>query len=92
MQNTALSLLVLAVLMIIGILLSKIGRDSNSGSWKDEVLNTQLHGEMFLRFILGTIILVGAALKLGYLTYGLAGLPIFLIKGTKSLEDENDSI
>lgn len=27
-----------------------------------------------------------------YQTYGMAGLPIFLIKGTKSLEAENDEI
>jgi len=35
---------------------------------------------------------LGAILKIIYQTYGMAGLPMFLIKGTKSLEKENDEI
>jgi len=31
-------------------------------------------------------------LKLSYQAYGMAGLPIYLIKGTKSLEAESDEI
>ena len=34
----------------------------------------------------------GAILKVIYQSYGLAGLPVFLIKGTKSLEAENSEI
>jgi len=38
------------------------------------------------------IIGLGALLKLIYQTYGMAGIPILLIKGTKSLEAENKEI
>lgn len=45
-----------------------------------------------MRFTLCAIISFGALLKLTYQSYGMAGLPIFLIKGTKSLEAESDEI
>ena len=34
----------------------------------------------------------GFALNAVYLSFGMTGLPIMLIKGTKSLEDENDEV
>ena len=55
-------------------------------------METKQYGEPLLRFTLTVIISLGAILKLSYQTYGMTGLPIFLIKGTKSLEDENDEI
>jgi len=64
----------------------------NIHKWKDEVMSTTQYGETFLSFTLCTIISLGALLKLGYQTYGMTGLPILLIFGTKSLEDENDEI
>jgi hypothetical protein len=45
-----------------------------------------------MRFTLSAIISFGAILKVIYQSYGLAGLPVFLIKGTKSLEAENSEI
>jgi len=45
-----------------------------------------------MRFTLSAIISFGAILKIIYQSYGLAGLPVFLIKGTKSLEAENSEI
>lgn len=36
--------------------------------------------------------LLGSVLNAVYLTFGMTGLPILLIKGTKSLEDENDEV
>lgn len=53
---------------------------------------TSQHGEPLIRFALTAIIFIGALLMLTFQTYGMTGLPIFLIKGTKSLEDENDEI
>lgn len=64
----------------------------NIHKWKVEVMSTTQYGETFLSFTLCTIIILGAVLKLCYQTYGMAGLPILLIMGTKSLEDENDEI
>jgi hypothetical protein len=55
-------------------------------------MSTSQYGEPFLRFTLCAIISVGAVLKLVYHSYGMAGLPVFLIKGTKSLEAENNEI
>jgi hypothetical protein len=55
-------------------------------------MGTYRYGEPIIRFALTVIISLGALLKLVYQTYGMTGLPIFLIKGTKSLEDENDEI
>jgi hypothetical protein len=64
----------------------------NVNNWKNQVMQTTQYGEPFLRFTLCGIISLGAILKLVYQSYGMAGLPIFLIKGTKSLEAENDEI
>jgi len=55
-------------------------------------MDTSQYGESFLRFTLTTIICFGAILNLMYQSYGMAGLPVYLIKGTKSLEAENDEI
>lgn len=64
----------------------------NVDTWKNQVMQTTQYGEPFLRFTLCAIISLGAILKVVYQSYGMAGLPIFLIKGTKSLEAENDEI
>ena len=64
----------------------------NIDSWSNQLMNTHQYGEPFLRFTLTAIIPLGAVLKLSYQAYGMAGLPIYLIKGTKSLEAESDEI
>jgi len=51
-----------------------------------------LYGENFIRFIIALIIIAGAVLKVVYNSYGLASLPMLLIKGTRSLEDEKEVI
>ena len=61
-------------------------------SWKNQVMDSSQYGEPFLMFTITTIITLGAILKIIYQTYGMAGLPMFLIKGTKSLEKENNEI
>lgn len=42
--------------------------------------------------ILAGMMLLGSILNAVYLSFGMTGLPILLIKGTKSLEDENDEV
>jgi hypothetical protein len=42
--------------------------------------------------VLALVILGGAVLKTGYQAYGMAGIPIMLIRGTKSLEAEENEI
>lgn len=61
-------------------------------NWKEQVMQTTQFGEPFLRFTLTAIISIGALLKLIYLSYGLAGLPLYLIRGTRSLESESNEI
>lgn len=42
--------------------------------------------------ILAGIVFLGSVLNAVYLAFGMTGLPILLIKGTKSLEDESDEV
>jgi len=42
----------------------KVG-DTNH-TWKDDLLDTSNHTEAFLRFVLGTIIIAGSVLRIGY--------------------------
>lgn len=56
------------------------------------MLDSTQYGEPFLRFTLTAIMTIGAFLNLVYLSYGMAGLPMYLIKGTRSLESENTEI
>ena len=72
--------------------MSNVATSTSIDAWKSSILSTQEYGESFLRFILTVIICLGAFLKLIYQSYGMAGLPIFLIKGTKSLEAESTEI
>lgn len=67
-------------------------RHTSIDSWKASILSTSEYGEPFLRFILTAIISLGAFFQIMYQSYGMAGLPIYLIKGTKSLEAENTEI
>jgi len=45
-----------------------------------------------MNLIIACMVLVGSVLNAIYLAYGMTGLPFLLIKGTKSLEDENDEV
>jgi hypothetical protein len=60
--------------------------------WKKHVMDQDLYGEKFLRFFLMLILLAGSLLKVLYSTYGLAGLPMLLIRGRRSLEDEGKAL
>lgn len=61
-------------------------------NFENKIMDTRQYGEPLVRFALTVLISLGAVLKLTYQTYGMTGLPILLIKGTKSLEDESDEI
>ena len=45
-----------------------------------------------MNLILAIMVSFGSVLNTVYLTFGMTGLPLLLIKGTKSLEDENDEV
>jgi len=60
--------------------------------WKKQIFDKDQYGETFIRFIITLIILAGAVVKLLYNSYGMAGLPLLLIKGQRSLEDEKDAL
>ncbi|CDW85588.1 UNKNOWN [Stylonychia lemnae] len=61
-------------------------------SWKKQIFDTNQYGETFVRFIVTLMIFIGAIFKLLYNSYGMASMPLLLIKGQKSLEDERDAI
>jgi hypothetical protein len=60
--------------------------------WKQQIFDKSQYGETFLRFIITLIIAAGALIKLIYSSYGMAALPMFLIKGQRSLEDEKNAV
>ena len=68
------------------------GRDTDLSAWKNCILSSYQYGEPFLRFTLTAFISIGAFLNIIYQSYGMAGLPIVLIKGLKSLETEATEI
>lgn len=45
-----------------------------------------------MSLILAGMVFLGSVLNAVYLSFGMTGLPLLLIKGTKSLEDENDEV
>lgn len=82
----------LAVLMVASYVVSKTDAKLSSKEiveqWKTDIFDKSKYGETFIRFIITLIITAGAIVKILYNAYGMAALPLFLIKGTRSLEDE----
>lgn len=60
--------------------------------WKQQIFDKTQYGETYIRFIITLIILSGAVVKVVYNSYGMAALPMFLIKGQRSLEDEREAV
>jgi Fe2+ transport system protein B len=86
-------LLVLAALLVASYILSKTKFSSSTSTdvmeqWKQQIFDRSQYGETFIRFIITLIIAAGALIKVVYNSYGMASLPIFLIRGQRSLEDE----
>lgn len=50
-------------------------------NWKHQLMDNLQKDESSLRFVLTTIICIGSILNVIYMSYGLAGLPILLLKG-----------
>lgn len=67
---------------------------------KNQIYHTLLNDFMtahqnlsqLMNMILALMMFFGQVLNAVYLTFGMSGLPLLLIKGTKSLEDENDEV
>ena len=87
---------VLAVMIVISFVLSQTqfdkGRKEVVDQWKQQIFDKDQYGETFIRFIVTCIITCGAVVKLVYNAYGMAALPVMLIKGTRSLEDEKQAV
>lgn len=56
-------------------------REDIVDQWKKQIFDKNQYGETFIRFIITLIITVGGFVKLLYNSYGMASLPILLIKG-----------
>lgn len=50
-------------------------------NWKHQLMDNLQEDESSLRFVVTTLILLGSILNCIYMTYGMAGLPVQLIKG-----------
>lgn len=76
----------LCILMITSYILSKTKfsdkkREDIVDQWKKQIFDKNQYGETFIRFIITLIITLGGFVKLLYNSYGMASLPILLIKG-----------
>ncbi len=98
-KQTLVYLGVLAVLMVASYILSKTKFSQVTTSqeivdqWKRQIFDRAQFGEPLLRFLVTLVISVGALLKVLYCSYGLASLPVFLVRGGKrSLEDEREAV
>lgn len=60
--------------------------------WIKELFDVDHVGEQALSFCISTILTFGAVFWFIYGAYGLSALPIYLIKGTKSLEEEKNEV
>ena len=60
--------------------------------WKKQIFDKEQYGETFIRFIITLVITAGAIVKLLYNSYGMAAMPLLLIKGQRSLEDERNVV
>lgn len=59
-------------------------------NWKHQLMDNLQEDESSLRFVLTTIICLGSVLNCIYMTYGMAGLPVQLIKGQIDLEPTSE--
>eukprot|EP00347_Sterkiella_histriomuscorum_P022538 403338112 len=98
LRNTIIFLALFLVTLIASYLLSQTSFSHENQSsklldqWKQQIFDTKQQGEPLLRFILTLFILIGAFVKLLYNSYGMAAMPMLLIRGQMSLEDEKNAI
>ena len=70
LKKTGWSVMWLVLLMLLGYGFAHNEHHHKNGtadhSWKDDLLNTTNHTELFLRFVLGSLIILGSILRIGY--------------------------
>lgn len=101
-KQTLVYVVITSVLLLMSVVLSftkfsdsDLGdADGNSDEldWQKRILKRPFSGESTLRFLLSLLILAGGFLKIAYSSYGMACLPLYLIKGTRSLADEQNQV
>ena len=95
-KYTAITMLVCAVLIIIGLIFRPEKESWGEGKeWVQKLFDVEHVGEAAISFTVACLTVIGGALWSFYTAYGMAALPLFLIKGTKSLDEakyeiEND--
>lgn len=92
-KYTAITMLVCAVLIIIGLLFRPEKESWGEGKeWVQKLFDVEHVGEAAVSFILACLTVIGAGLWSLYTGYGMAALPILLIRGTKSLDEAKHEV
>ena len=94
-QSTLIFAFVLLIITFAAFLMSVIdfSKDAYIRELLEGLFDDNAHyGEGYLRFFFSMFFLVGGLGKAYYTSYGLASLPFFLIRGTRSLDEERVDI
>ncbi|KAL4493981.1 hypothetical protein ABPG72_021998 [Tetrahymena utriculariae] len=97
LQNTTFFILVVSVLLLLGLVIKEKDRSVQSEGvdevdWVKELFDVEHLGESAISFCIALFISFGSILWVIYGSYGLIMLPLYLIKGTKSLSQEKDEV
>jgi LMBR1 domain-containing protein 1 len=86
----------MCILLLLGLVLrpdQSVGLERGKEvEWVKSLFDVEHLGEQALAFCISIILSLGSCLWFFYGSYGLAALPFYLIKGTKSLEEEKSEV
>jgi LMBR1 domain-containing protein 1 len=92
-KYTAITVLVCVGLAIIGLVCRPTKEDWGQGKeWVKKLFDVDNAGEAAISFIVAGLTMVGGGLWSIYTSFGMASLPILLIKGRKSLQETQNEI
>jgi LMBR1 domain-containing protein 1 len=92
-KYTAVTMLVCSILMIIGLIFRPEKGDWGQGKeWVQKLFDVEHVGEAAISFTVAGLTVIGGGMWSFYTAYGMAALPLLLIKGTKSLEEAKNEI
>ena len=92
-KYTAITMLVCSILIIIGLIFRPEKESWGQGKeWVQKLFDVEHVGEEAISFTVACLTVIGGAMWSCYTAYGMAALPLLLIKGTKSLEEAKSEI
>lgn len=92
-KYTAITMLVCAILIIVGLIFRPEKEEWGEGKeWVQKLFDVEHVGEAAISFTVACLTVIGGAMWSCYTAFGMAALPWLLIKGTKSLEEARTEI